>query len=65
MMDFCCSNCDDAIEHAVYRNETNPFTDSFYHFCNNCSNHTAKMKYNRLMELKELNNDISGTTCNK
>jgi hypothetical protein len=61
-MDFCCSNCDDAITHAVYRREANPFEDPFYHFCNNCNNPTAKLKYQRLKDLKERNDVISGTT---
>lgn len=63
MMDFCCSNCDDAIEHAVYRREVNPFEDPFYHFCNHCINPTAKLKYYRLKEIKEKNDDLSGITC--
>ena len=33
---FGCSNCKDAWDHALMHN-TNPFTDPFYYFCNNCT----------------------------
>ena len=57
---YGCSNCIESMIHAVCH-ETNPFTDTFYHFCNNCDNDNAVKSFNKMRRTYEMNKSLSET----